>query len=119
VRRHVSVQSHLALVIGSSVALACTTAYFLLVLPRPLEPGNPEWLRAAASWSTAFAAQCMVFLAVVCPVAAHALSGRWSWSVRIFSFVSAYLVLIMATMAVNSYQDAANVCGHVRSLAEL
>jgi hypothetical protein len=118
-RRQLHIHSHLALITIACVALAGATAYFLLVIPRHLAPDDPDWLRAGAPWATAFAAQCGVFLAVACPVAAHALSGRWSWSVRVFAAVSAYWGVIMATLAVNAYEDAERLSGHVRSPAEL
>lgn len=106
------------MVVIACLALAGATAYFLLVIPRHLAPNDPDWLAAGASWATAFVAQCGVFLAVVCPVTAHALSGRWSWSVRVFTAVSAYFGVSMAMLAVNAYEDADRLSGHVRSPAE-
>jgi hypothetical protein len=89
-RRQWQINPHLALISIASVALAGANAYFLMVLPKRLVQSDPEWLRVGASWATAFFAQLGVFLAIVCPVAVHALSGRWSWSVRIFVVISAY-----------------------------
>jgi hypothetical protein len=116
--RKLHVHPHLTLVVIACLALAGATAYFLLVIPRHLTPHDPSWLAAGASWATAFAAQIGVFLAVVCPVAAHALSGRWSWSVRLFVAVSAYWGVSMAMLAVNAYQDAERLSGHVREPAQ-
>jgi len=112
------VNGHLALILAACLALAAATAYFLLAIPRHLSSNDPDWLTAGASWATAFAAQLAVFLAIVCPVAAHALSGGWSWSVRILTAVSAYWILIMAPLAVNAYEDVERLSGHVRSPAE-
>lgn len=112
------VHPHLALFTLAALGLAAATAYFLLAIPRQLAPNDPDWLQAGASWATAFGAQIGVFLAVVCPVAAHALSGRWSWSVRLSTAFSAYLAIVMAMLAVDSYQDAAHLTGHIRTSAE-
>ena len=117
-RRRLHVHPHLVLFVATCAALAAATIYFLLAIPRRLTPSDPDWLAVGASWATAFAAQCGVFLAVVCPVAAHALSGRWSWSVRVFTAVSAYCVVSMAMLAVNAYEDAERGSGHVRTPAE-
>ena len=117
-RRQFHIQPHLAPVLLASLGLAGAATYFLLAVPQHLAPDDPDWLAAGASWATAFAAQCGVFLGVVCPVAVHALSGRWSWSVRVFAAVSAYWILIMAPLAVNAYEDAERLSGHVRSPAE-
>ncbi len=117
-RGGLQVHPHLALVILASAALTGATAYFLFVLPRRLTPSDPEWLAVGASWATAFVAQVGVYLAVVCPVASHALSGRWSWSVRVFTAVSVYCGGSMAMLAVNAYEDAKRASGHVRNTAE-
>lgn len=117
--RRLSINPHLTLTILACVGLAGATAYFLLAIPRRLTPNDPDWLAAGASWATAFVAQCGVFLAVVCPVAAHALSGRWSWSVRLFTAVSAYWGITMAMLAGNAYQDAEALSGRVHTPAEL
>lgn len=116
-KRGLQVHPHLALVALASVGLAGATAYFLLVIPRRLAPTDPDWLAVGAAWATAFVAQCGVFLTVVCPVAAHALSGRWSWSVRAFTTASVYCGGSMAMLAINAYEDAERVSGHVRSPA--
>ena len=76
------VHPQLALVVLASAALAAATAYFLSVIPRQLTPAESDWLAAGASCATAFVAQVGVYLAAVCPIAIHAVSGRWSWSVR-------------------------------------
>lgn len=117
-RRGLQVHPHLALVAIASVALAGATAYFLCAIPRRLTPTDSDWLAVGASWATAFVAQVGVYLAVVCPVAAHALSGRWSWSVRVFTAASAYCGVGMAMLAANAYEDARSASGHVRSPAE-
>ena len=117
-KRGLQVHPHLALVAIASLALSGATAYFLLVIPRRLTPSDPDWLAVGSSWATAFVAQVGVYLAVVCPVAAHALSGRWSWSVRVFTAVSVYAGLMMATLALNAYEDVKRASGHVRSPAE-
>ena len=89
-RRQIYVHPHLSLIGVACFTLAGATAYFLTAIPPRLVPGDPDWLTAGASWATAFVAQCGVFLAFACTVAAHALSGRWSWSVRLLALVSAY-----------------------------
>lgn len=117
-KRQLHIHPHLTLFTLACVGLAGATAYFLFKIPRNLASHNPDWLMVGASWATAFAAQCGVFLGVVCPVGAHALSGRWSWSVRLFTAVSVYWGMMMSTLAVNSYEDAAKASGHVRNPAE-
>ena len=112
------VHPHLALVVLASLALVGATAYFLLTIPRRLVPNDPNCLVVGASWATAFVGQVGAYLAFVCPVAAHALSGRWSWSVRLFAAVSAYFGVSMGMLAVNAYEDAERASGHVRSPAE-
>ncbi|HET6572831.1 MAG TPA: hypothetical protein VFG68_04455, partial [Fimbriiglobus sp.] len=118
-KRQLHVHPQLAMVLISCLMLAGATAYFLVAIPRHLSPNDPDWLAAGASWATAFVAQCGAFLAVVCPVTAHALSGRWSWSVRVFTAVSAYFGVSMAMLAVNAYEDTERLSGHVRSPADL
>lgn len=117
-RRPLHFHPHLTLISVACFGLAGATGYFLLVIPRRLAPNDPDWLAAGASWATAFVAQCGVFLAVACPVAAHALSGRWSWSVRVLAAVSAYWGISMTMLAVNAYEDADRSSGHVRTPAE-
>ena len=117
-RQGLQVQPHLAFFVLASLFLAAATSYFLLVIPRRLVPTDPEWLTIGASWATAFVAQCGVFLAAVSPVAAHALSGRWSWSVRVLTAVSVYFGGSMAMLAINAYEDAGQASGHVRTPAQ-
>jgi hypothetical protein len=119
VRPGVQIHPHLGLVVISSFVLAGMTVYFLLVLPRRLTPNDPEWLVVGTSWATAFVAQIGVYLAIVCPVVAHALRGRWSWSVRVFTVISAYCGISMAMLAINAYPDLERASGRVRSPAEL
>ena len=121
-KRKLRVNSHLALVAFACVALAGATAYFLEVMPRrevtpgtPIEPANSDFFTRQVSWVTAFATQCFAFLTFVCPVAAHALSGRWSWSVRLFTAISAYAGFGMAMMGVNAYEDVPRASGYIHT----
>ncbi len=84
----------------------------------PRDPGNSDFLSRQVSWVTAFAAQCFAFLTFVCPVATHALSGRWSWSVRLFTVISAFAGLNMAMMGVNAYEDIPRASGLIRTPAD-
>jgi hypothetical protein len=118
VKRRLHLNPHLVIIFIASFALAGGTTYFLMVLPRRLAPNDPDWLVIGSSWATAFVAQVGAYLAIVSPVAAHALSGRWSWSVRIYTAVSVYAGGMMAMLAVNAYGDAERASGHVRSPAE-
>jgi hypothetical protein len=115
--RQLQIHPHLALFTLACAGLAGATAFFLLSIPRQLTPQDPDWLAAGASWATAFFAQCGVFLAVACPVGAHALSGRWSWSVRVLTAVSVYWGVSMAMLAGNAYEDAASASGNTRTPA--
>jgi 4-hydroxybenzoate polyprenyltransferase len=117
VKRGLRVHPYLALVAGAALALTAATAFWLETMPKRLDENDPDWLAVGASWATVFFAQIGAFLALVCPVAAHALSGRWSWSVRLFTFVSLYFALSMAMLAVNAYQDADKASGHVKTPA--
>jgi hypothetical protein len=116
-KRGLQVHPHLALVLGASLALTGATALWLETIPKRLDENDPEWLAIGASWATVFVAQIGAFLALVCPVAAHALSGRWSWSVRAFTLVSLYFALSMAMLAVNAYEDADKASGRVKTPA--
>ena len=111
------VHPHLSLIGVACFTLAAATAYFLMVIPPRFVADDPNWLTAGASWATAFVAQCGVFVAFTCTVAAHALSGRWSWSVRLLALVSAYWGGSMAMLAVNAYEDAEKLSGRVSSPA--
>lgn len=116
--RALHIHPHLALTVIACLSLAGATAYTLLAIPKRLAPGDPQWMAVGASWATAFVAQCGAFLAFIFPVAAHALSGRWSWSVRVFAAVSVYFAGSMGMLAVNAYEDAEHASGHVRTPAE-
>lgn len=110
------IQPHLTMIVLASAGLAAGTGYFLESIPKRLNSNDPEWLAIGKSWCGAFAGQIGLFLAVVGPVAVHALSGRWSWSVRIHTAVSAYYGLLMGQLVLNSYEDVAKPSGHPGSV---
>jgi len=112
------IHPHLAITLLASAALAGATGYFLEVASRHPGTNVTDWLPVGASWATVFVTQIGVYLTVVCPVAAHALSGRWSWSVRVFTAVSVYGGGMMAMLAVNAYEDAQKATGHIRTPAQ-
>lgn len=116
-KRGLQVHPHLALVVVLALGLTGATALWLETVPKRLDANDPDWLAVGASWATIFFAQVGAFLALACPVAAHALSGRWSWSVRAFTFVSLYFAVSMGTLAVNAYEDANKASGHVKTPA--
>ncbi|VTS01458.1 unnamed protein product [Gemmata massiliana] len=118
-RRQLHINPHLAIVVLACAALTGATTYFLLAIPRHLTPSDPDWLAAGASWATAFVAQFGVFFCIMASVAAHALSGRWGWSVRIFIAVSAYAMISLSMLALNAYEDAERASGHARSAAQV
>lgn len=118
-RRALHIQPHLTLITLACFGLASATAYWLLTIPPRLRSVDPDSFVIAASAGGAFAAQCGVFLAIVCPVAAHALSGRWSWSVRILALVSAYWGCGMAAQAMLGYEDAERATGYICTPAQL
>jgi hypothetical protein len=118
-RRPLHLNPHLTLLAVACLGLAGGTAVFLLSIPRRLNAGDPNWLAVGVSWGAAFFAQVGVFLGLACPVAVHAVSGRWSWSVRLHAAISAYWCMMMGTVVLNSYLDADRGAGHVRTPAEL
>lgn len=117
--QRLNLNPYLTVVTLACIGLAGATTYFLLVIPKDFAPNDPDWLVAGASWATAFVAQFGVFLGIIFPVIAHALSGRWSWSVRVFTAISAYWVLSMAMLAINAYEDMERLSGRIQSPADL
>lgn len=116
-KNQLQINSYLGIVAIASLAFVAETTYFLYAIP--MNNDGENWLPPFASWATAFFGQCGIYLTILCPTAAHALSGRWSWSVRILTAVSMYCGGSMAMLTVNAYEDARGGTGSIRTSAEL
>jgi hypothetical protein len=54
----------------------------------------------------AFVGQVGLYAAVMGPVAAYALAGRWVWSVRLLTAMSVVIGLMMLSVALHCYEHA-------------
>ena len=116
-KNQLQINSYLGIVAIASLAFVAETVYFLYAIP--MNNNGENWLPSFASWATAFFGQCGIYLTILCPTAAHALSGRWSWSVRILTAVSIYCGGSMAMLTVNAYENSRSGTGTIRTSADL
>ena len=112
-KNQLQINSYLGIVAIASLAFVAETTYFLYAIP--MNNDGENWLPPFASWATAFFGQCGIYLTILCPTAAHALSGRWSWSVRILTAVSIYSGGSMAMLTVNAYENSRSGTGSIRT----
>ena len=85
--KQLKVNSHLAIFLLASFVLAIGTTYSLDAFLDQSTKRSWNWAELARQAGLAFFCQFGLFLAAVGPMAAHALSGRWSWSVRVLTLV--------------------------------
>jgi hypothetical protein len=100
------INTRLALTWVASAGLAACTVYWLYVLPDLFGGRRGARSHELAALAGAFVGQVGLYAAIMGPVAAYALAGRWVWSVRLLTAVSVVIGLMMLSVALHSYEHA-------------
>ena len=111
--------TRLGIVWAASAALAAGTAYWLWLVPDLFGTarGPTRWHEFAAL-ARVFVGQIGLYAAVVGPVAAHALAGRWTWGVRLLLPVALVAGFLMLGLTVTGYRNAGEPESHPAQVSE-